>query len=210
MITLKSQREIGLMRKAGQLVAEAHSVASSLIRPGVTTGEIDAAVELLFNEHGAIPLFKNFPGEVPFPAVTCTSVNEQIVHGIPGDVELQAGDILSIDTGCNLNGWCGDSAWTYPVGEVDGSSQKLMDAGIEILRTAVAELRTAKRWSEVALAMMAVAKDRGVSLVEQFVGHGIGRSMHEAPQVPNYFRPNMKFEDFEIQPGLVLAIEPMV
>lgn len=210
MITLKSTREIGLMREAGRLVAEAHGIAAKMVLPGVTTREIDAAVERLYAEHDAVPLFKNFPGKVPFPAVTCISVNEQIVHGIPGDYVLQDGDIVSIDTGCRLNGWCGDAAWTYPCGRVNPADRALMDAGIEILQTAIVGLRREKLWSGIAREMMGVAKRRGVSLVEQFVGHGIGRKMHESPQVPNYYHKGAAFEDFEIQPGLVLAIEPMV
>lgn len=210
MITLKSVREIELMREAGHLVAQAHQIASSLVAPGVPTREIDAAIERLFAEHDAIPLFKNFPGRVPFPAVSCISVNEQIVHGIPGETLLQFGDIVSIDTGCRLNGWCGDAAWTYAVGEIDPASRQLMDAGKEILQTAIIGLRREKLWSAVAQSMMDVAKRRRVSLVEQFVGHGIGRKMHESPQVPNYYDRGLRFEDFEIQPGLVLAIEPMV
>lgn len=210
MIVLKSQREIGLMREAGQLVAGAHQIAARMVAPGVQTGEIDAAIEQYFSEHKAHPLFKNFPGKVPFPAVTCISVNEQIVHGIPGDRILLAGDIVSIDTGCRMNGWCGDAAWTYAVGEVDAVSRKLMDAGREVLRTAIIGLKTKKRWSEVTREMARVTQSAGFSAVEQFVGHGIGREMHEPPQVPNYLIRNKKADDFLIQPGLVLAIEPMI
>lgn len=210
MITLKSQRELGLMREAGKLVAEAHRIAAGMIEPGVTTREIDAAVEEYFDLQGVTPLFKNFPGEVPFPAVTCISINEQVVHGIPGDYPLQPGDIVSLDTGCRLNGWCGDAAWTYPVGEVDPQTQRLLDVGIETLRVAVKALGEKKRWSQVAREMMKTVKAAGFSLVEKFVGHGIGREMHEAPQVPNFTNASLKSDDFEIQPGLVLAVEPMI
>ncbi|WP_437225851.1 type I methionyl aminopeptidase [Planctomicrobium sp. SH661] len=210
MITLKSKREIGLMREAGQLVAAAHQIAREMVAPGVRTGDIDAAIERLFVENNAHPLFKNFPGKVPFPAVTCISVNEQIVHGIPGDRVLVEGDIVSVDTGCRVNGWCGDSAWTYAVGEIDPQSRKLMETGREVLRTAIIGLKTRKRWSEIAREMVKVTRAAGFSAVEQFVGHGIGREMHEPPQVPNYLIRNKKDEDFLIQPGLVLAIEPMI
>jgi methionyl aminopeptidase len=142
--------------------------------------------------------------------VTCISVNEQIVHGIPGDLVLKPGDIVSVDTGCRLNGWCGDAAWTYPVGEVDDESARLMQAGRDTLQTAILQLGRAERWSQVAREMEKVTRAAGFSVVEKFVGHGIGRKMHEAPQVPNYFRSSMKAEDFRIQPGLVLAIEPMI
>jgi len=209
-ITLKSRREIDKMRAAGAIVAEAHQLARSMIAPGVSTAEVDAAIEALFNRHAAIPLFKGFPGEVPFPAVTCISVNQEIVHGIPGAYRLQAGDIVSIDTGCKLNGWCGDAAWSYPVGDVDDEKRRLLKAGERILEVAIAAFGTEKRWSGVARQMMKAARADGFSLVEQFVGHGIGREMHEPPQVPNYTNASLRNEDFELRPGLVLAIEPMV
>ncbi|WP_437205330.1 type I methionyl aminopeptidase [Planctomicrobium sp. SH664] len=210
MITLKSRREIEQMRAAGQVVAEAHQIAARMVAPGVTTREIDQEIEKLFDARQAQSLFKGFPGKVPFPAVTCISVNEQIVHGIPGDYVLKVGDIVSIDTGCRVNGWCGDSAWTYAVGEIDSESRRLMDVGQEILRTAIIGLGQESRWSAVARKMMKVAVDAGFSLVEDFVGHGIGREMHEPPQVPNLYIKKMERDDFPIQPGLVLAVEPML
>lgn len=210
MITLKSRREIERMRAAGRVVAEAHQLVRSLIAPGVSTAEIDAAVEEFFAGRDAIPLFKGFPGDVPFPAVTCISVNEQVVHGIPGPYRLKAGDIVSIDTGARVGGWCGDAAWTYAVGEVSDEKRRLMAAGQGILEAAVEALGTERRWSGVARRMMKEARIAGFSLVEQFVGHGIGREMHEPPQVPNYTNAELRKEDFELRPGLVLAIEPMV
>jgi methionyl aminopeptidase len=209
-ITLKSRREIGLMREAGQLVAAAHRLAAGMLAPGVSTADIDAAVEGLFARHGATPLFKGFPGEVPFPAATCISVNHQVVHGIPGSYRIQNGDIVSIDTGCRLNGWCGDAAWTYPVGEISDEKRRLLQVGQLVLHAAIAAFASEKRWSDVAQLMMREAHRAGFSLVEQFVGHGIGREMHEPPQVPNYTNAVMRKEDFELRPGLVLAIEPMV
>lgn len=210
MITLKSRREIDRMRAAGAIVAEAHALARSLIAPGVSTAEIDAAIEELFSRRAVIPLFKGFPGEVPFPAVTCISVNQEIVHGIPGPYRLQPGDIVSIDTGCKLNGWCGDAAWTYPVGDISDEKRRLMAAGQRILNVAIEAFGSESRWSGVARRMMRATEEAGFSLVEQFVGHGIGREMHEPPQVPNYTNASLRKEDFEIRPGLVLAIEPMV
>ena len=209
MISLKSRREMRLMRAAGVVVAEAHAAAASLIRPGATTREIDAAVAAVFQKHGAEPLFLGFPGKVPFPAVTCTSLNEQIVHGIPGDTVLRVGDILSVDTGCRIAGWCADSAWTYAVGEVDRGKQRLMEVGQELLRVAITGLAECKYWTDVSQRMESVADAAGFSLVEQFVGHAIGREMHEPPQVPNFYDQSAG-EDFEIRPGLVLAIEPML
>jgi methionyl aminopeptidase len=198
------------MREAGRLVAEAHRIAAEMVAPGVSTREIDQAVDDLFARHSAIPLFKGFPGDTPFPASTCISVNEQVVHGIPGDYVLKAGDIVSIDTGCRLRGWCGDAAWTYAVGEINDEKRRLMQAGRDILAIAIRAFGESARWSQVARQMMKAARDARFSLVEQFVGHGIGQEMHEPPQVPNYTNASVKGEDFELRPGLVLAIEPMV
>jgi methionyl aminopeptidase len=185
-----------------------------MIEPGVTTAEIDRAVEQLFAEHGATPLFKGVPnptrGKAAFPSVCCISVNEQVVHGIPGDRPLVAGDLVKVDTGCRLNGWCGDSAWSYAVGEVDEVKQRLLEVGEANLMLAIAESGRCRRWSEVAAAMEEHVHAAGFSVVEQFVGHGIGREMHEDPQVPNFVSGQLKRQDFRLEPGLVLAIEPMV
>jgi methionyl aminopeptidase len=213
-ISLKRPREIELMREAGRLVAQAHRQIKSMVEPGVTTAELDQAVERLFSSHGAVPLFKgvanSIEGKRPFPAVCCISINEQIVHGIPGPRRLERGDIVKIDTGCRLNGWCGDSAWTYAVGDVDPLKKRLMQVGEENLYLAIREVGRRRRWSEVAQVMERHVKEAGFSVVEQFVGHGIGREMHEDPQVPNFVSAQLKRHDFRLEPGLVLAIEPMV
>ncbi|MCA9074370.1 MAG: type I methionyl aminopeptidase [Planctomycetaceae bacterium] len=210
MLTLKSRREIGLMREACQLVVEAHRLISKMIAPGITTAALDRVAEDLFHQRGATPLFKGFPGTVPFPAVTCISVNQQVVHGIPGPYELREGDIVSVDTGCRLNGWCGDGAWTYAVGEIDGLKARLRESGQSALQTAIQGMRTRKRWSQVARQIeRGVARD-GFTVVEDFVGHGIGKEMHEEPEVPNYDSEDFEERDFPIKTGLVLAIEPMV
>lgn len=198
------------MREAGRLVAQAHRLVRDMIKPGVTTGEIDRTVEELFEKRGATPLFKGVPGKVPFPAVCCISVNEQVVHGIPGNRKLVEGDIVKVDTGCRLDGWCGDSAWSYAVGEIDEVKQKLMQVGEENLLLAIRELRHCKKWSDVAEKMEQAVKDAGFSVVEQFVGHGIGKEMHEKPQVPNFVNAQLRRHDFRVEPGLVIAIEPMV
>ncbi|MEZ5939980.1 MAG: type I methionyl aminopeptidase [Planctomycetaceae bacterium] len=210
LITLKSRREIGLMRAAGHVVAGAHAVAREMLVPGVTTQEIDSAVEEFFRKEKVTSLFKGFPGKVPYPAVTCISINEQIVHGIPGGRRLEEGDIVSLDTACRKDRWCGDSAWTYAIGEVSPEKQKLMEIGEQSLALTIEALKTEKRWSDVAQRMMDLVKQAGFSLVDQFVGHGIGQEMHEPPQVPNFFSNKTRADDFEIQPGLVLAIEPMI
>lgn len=210
MIRLKSPQEIDQMRSAGKLVAEAQRLVRSMIRPGLQTGEIDRAVEDLFAAHKAEPLFKGYPGRVPFPAVTCISVNEEVVHGIPGSRVLEVGDIVSVDTGCRIDGWCGDSAWTYAVGEVDEEKQKLLTIGEANLRLAISQLSLCSKWSEVAAQMQQHVLKSGFSVVETFVGHGIGREMHEDPQVPGFVNSQVLKEDFELRPGVVLAIEPMV
>lgn len=212
---LRSPREIGLMRKAGLLVWQAHQIAGSMVRPGVTTGEIDRAVERFFAEHEAVPLFKHVPnsqqGAPPFPAVTCISVNEEVVHGIPGPRKLVEGDIVSIDTGCKLDGWCGDAASTYPCGEVRPEVRRLLDVTRDVLQLAIDEMGRCRWWSEVAVQMERFVRSHRFSVVEAFVGHGIGRDMHEDPQVPNFAgRRIRRSADFRLVPGLVIAIEPMV
>lgn len=208
---LRSAREIAQMRKAGEVVWQALELAGSMLRPGVTTGEVDAAVEGYFVQQQALPLFKGYPGKVPFPAVTCISVNEEVVHGIPGPRVLQSGDIVSIDTGCKIGGWCGDSARTYPVGEVSDSVERLLRVTQGTLNLAIELIGRKSRWSQVASEMERYVKDHGFSVVENFVGHGIGREMHEDPQVPNFVSHHFRRTgDFELVPGLVLAIEPMV
>jgi methionyl aminopeptidase len=199
------------MRKAGLLVWEAHQLATRMVRPGVTTGQIDAAVEQHFLKNKAIPLFKGVPGKVPFPAVTCISVNDEVVHGIPGPRVLQAGDVVSIDTGCKLDGWCGDAAVTHAVGEVSAEKTKLLEVTSGVLALAIKLMGSKTRWSQVAAEMATYVRDSGFSVVESFVGHGIGREMHEDPQVPNFVSDQLRRNgDFTLEPGLVIAVEPMV
>jgi methionyl aminopeptidase len=215
MVHLKSNREIGLMRQAGLAVWQAHQIAASMIAPGVTTREIDAAIERYFLRIGATPLFKNYPNNLrnkpPFPAVTCMSVNDAVVHGIPNDTPLREGDIVSIDTGCRLAGWCGDAARTYPVGQIAPEVQSLLDATEGVLQLAMELMASKSYWSGVAREMADYVRDHGYSTVECFVGHGIGREMHEDPQVPNFPSRSLRGRgDFRLEPGLVIAVEPMV
>ena len=218
---LKSARDIDRMRKAGLYVWHALQIAEKLVQPGITTGEIDARIEQFYEDHHVIPLFKGVPGTVPFPAVTCISVNEQVVHGIPGDRVLREGDIVGIDTGCKIldtgspressnKGWCGDSARTFAVGKITFEKQRLLDVTEGMLAIAIEEMEKAKTWSAVARKMQAFAKKTTFSIIEDLVGHGIGREMHESPQVPNYVSQQTMNNDFNLVPGLVLAIEPMV
>jgi methionyl aminopeptidase len=208
---IKSGRDIELLRQAGLLTWEAHQLAESMIRPGVTTAAINAAVDGLFNARHAIPLFKGVPGKVPFPAATCISINEEVVHGIPGPRKLAEGDIVSIDIGCKLNGWCGDAAATYPVGRLAPDIQRLLDVTRGVLDLSIELMGKRVWWSEVASEMERYVKRSGFSVVESFVGHGIGREMHEDPQVPNFISDQLRRGgDFRLVPGLVIAVEPMV
>jgi methionyl aminopeptidase len=208
---LKSARELALMREAGKVVAAALRLARAMCRPGVRTIEIDRGIEGLYAHNGALPLFKGYPGaKVPFPAVTCISLNEQIVHGIPGAREIREGDLVKLDTACKLNGWCADAAITVMVGEVRPERRRLVKVAEEVLQIAIEDMPRRRWWSEVAGRMQKHVIEAGFSVVEQYVGHGIGRIMHENPQVPNFVNREMRKHDFRLEPGLVLAVEPMV
>lgn len=207
---LKSAREIGMMREAGKLVSRALKICRQLAQPGARTLDIDRAVDSFFAEHKATPLFKGYPGRTPFPASTCISVNEQVVHGIPGQRVLREGDLLKIDTACKLNGWCADAAVTLPIGGIRPECQRLLDTAQQVLHMAMVELTRRRWWSEVASCMQQHAENAGYSVVTQYVGHGIGRIMHENPQVPNFTNREVRKHDFRLEDGLVLAIEPMV
>lgn len=209
---LRSPREMGEMRKAGLLVWQAHQLVGAAIRPGVTTAEVNAVVDRFFAQHNAVPLFKGQPGAVPFPATCCVSVNEEVVHGIPSSRKLVEGDIVSIDTGCKLNGWCGDAAATYAVGRVSPDIRRLLDVTKNVLGLAIELMGRCSRWSQVAVEMEVYVRKHKYSVVEAFVGHGIGRDMHEDPQVPNFANRQLRRGqgDFRLGPGLVIAVEPMV
>jgi methionyl aminopeptidase len=210
---LKSRREIRLMREAGRIVHQVLERAGAMVRPGVTTGELNAEAERLIAEAGGIALFKgvrNPQAKFPFPAALCTSANEQVVHGVPGDRMLAEGDVLSIDCGVRRHGYCGDAAMTFAVGRVPPAAQRLLDVARGALELAVAEIRPGRRWSTVAARMQRLVEDAGFSVVREFVGHGIGQEMHEEPKVANYADRGQRRGDFELRPGLVIAVEPMV
>lgn len=211
MISLKTEHDILAMRKAGLLTWGAHQVAAKTIRAGITTRELDAAMDRFFEVNGAVPCFKGVPGRIPYPAASCISINEQVVHAIPSDRRIADGDIVSVDTGCKIDGWCGDAADTYLVGSVDRESKRLVDVTRETLRLAIDLLAKAAYWSDVAREMEKYVRKNHFSVVEVFVGHGIGHQMHEEPQVPNFvYGSFLRHGDFPIRPGLVIAIEPMV
>jgi methionyl aminopeptidase len=208
---LKSPREIALMREAGKLVAQALKICRDMAQPGIKSIEIDRAVEAFYREHGAIPLFKGYPGpKTPFPASTCISFNEQVVHGIPGSRAIKDGDLVKIDTACKLNGWCADRAITLTIGNVRAEWRRLVQVAEEALEIARVELGRAKWWTEVAEQMQQHVERHGYRMVEQYVGHGIGRTMHENPQVPNFVNREVRRANFRIEEGLVIAVEPMV
>ena len=213
-IKLKSPREIGLMREAGKVVAEALARVRELAVPGSSTAEINDAVTAIFRRYRAEPLFLNYPsptkGVRAFPASICASANEAVVHGIPSRRPLQQGDILSVDTGCRLNGWCGDAALTLAIGEVNEERRKLLDVTEETLGLAIRAMGRCQYWSEVASLMERYVKTQKMFVIEKFVGHGIGRDMHEEPQVPNFQSKAIRRNDFRLEPGVVLAVEPMV
>lgn len=204
MIVLKSDREIKLMRQAGRLVALAHQVVQETLRPGVTTAEIDRRVEAFIRANNAIPSFKGYRG---FPASTCISINEELVHGIPGPRRIEEGDIVSVDIGVIYRGYHGDSAWTYPVGEVSPEARRLLEVTQQALMAGIEQARPGKRLGDISHAIQQVVEAAGFSVIREYVGHGIGREMHEPPQVPNFGEPG---KGVLLRPGMTLAIEPMV
>ena len=207
---LRSAREIKKMRAAGLIVWEAHQAAARMIQAGVTTRQINQVYIDTFARHQAQPLFLNY-GTPPFPAETCISVNEEVVHGIPGDRVLVDGDIVSVDTGCRINGWCGDAALTHAIGQIDKTSERLLKVTKDVLDLAIDLIDHETQWSGVCKQMEAFVYDAGFHVVEELTGHGIGKELHEAPSVPNYFcKDTMLTNDFDLRPGTVLAIEPMV
>lgn len=207
---LKSQRELDAMRESGRVVAGALAICRAMAQPGVKTLDIDLAVEAYYLEKQATPLFKGYPGTIPFPGCTCLSVNEQVVHGIPGARVLKDGDILSVDTACKLNGWCADRAISIPIGTLRPERARMLRIAEETLQIAIDEMPRRRWWSEIASRMQKHVEVNGFAVVEDFVGHGIGRTMHENPQVPNYVSKDTRKSDFMLQPGLVLAVEPML
>lgn len=204
MIILKSPEEIRLLRRAGRLVADAHALVAELVRPGVTTAELDEAVEALIRKAGGVPTFKGYQG---YPASICTSVDHEVIHGIPGPRRLEEGQILSVDIGATLDGFVGDSAWTYPVGQIAPEAQRLLETTEEALYRGIEAARPGNRISDIGHAVQTFVESRGFSVVREFVGHGVGRQMHEDPQVPNFGPPG---RGPRIKEGMCLAIEPMV
>ena len=205
MIIRKSMREIELMRIAGKIVALAHQEVEKHIAPGVSTLELDQIAERVIRENGATPSFKGYGG---FPGSICASINDVVVHGIPkASIILKAGDIISIDIGACYKGYHGDSAWTYPVGKISDADQHLMDVTLNALYKGLEQAKPHNRLSDISAAIGNYAKSFGYGVVVDFTGHGVGKHLHEDPSIPNYGTPNM---GPVLQPGMTLAIEPMV
>jgi methionyl aminopeptidase len=204
MILLKSASEVRDMRRPGAIVGGAHRRVREAVRPGITTREVDHLVEAYIRHEGGKPAFKGYKG---FPASICISVNQEVVHGIPGDRVLREGDIVGVDIGVQALGFYADAAQTLPVGEVSADAERLLRVTREALYAGIAQARPGRRVGDVSHAVQACVERNGFSVVRSLVGHGIGRSMHEEPQVPNYGQPH---EGPELRPGMVLAIEPMV
>jgi len=204
MIIGKSRKELEKMRAAGRLVGQVREHLRAMVKPGITTLDLDRAAEQMIRDAGALPTFKGYNG---FPFSICASVNEQIVHGFPSDYALKEGDIFSIDCGVTLEGFVGDTATTVPVGEIDEEKLKLIRVTEECLERAIQQCRPGNHLGDIGWAVQQHAEANGYSVVRDYVGHGIGRRMHEDPQIPNYGRPGL---GPKIKAGYVFAVEPMV
>jgi methionyl aminopeptidase len=204
MIIRKSAEEIETMARAGAVVAGTLALIEEHVQPGLTTGELDALAEEFIRSHGGEPTFKGYKG---YPAATCLSPNEMVVHGIPGRTKLADGDILSVDVGVTLEGFVADSAWTFPVGTIAPETQRLLDVCRAALEAGIAEAQVGKSVGDISRAVQTVTERAGFSVIRSLVGHGVGRSMHEDPQVPNFVS---SYTGPELQAGMTIAIEPMI
>lgn len=212
-IILKSRREIDMMRRAGHLARKILARMASACVPGVTTAELNDIAKDMLQAHGAVGLSKNYPTYKPgegYPAETCISVNEEVVHGIPGPRRLQEGDIVTLDLALMYDNYCCDTADTITVGPVSPKVQRLLDVTRGTLELALQHMKPGKRWSDVARLMQFNVERQGFSVVREFVGHGIGRTMHEDPKVANFVTAEQLRHDFRLKPGMTLAVEPMV
>ena len=203
-IILKSRDEIGIIREAGRIVAETLRLLVNRLRPGLVEKELDEIVRREFRKRNVVPTFLGYQG---YPATVCVSINDEIVHGIPGNREIMDGDIVSIDLGCTHKGFVADAAVSVGVGQVSAEAQRLIDVTREALWRGIAAARAGARLGEIGAAIQSLVEGEGLSVVREYVGHGVGRQMHEDPQVPNYGSPE---SGPVLRPGMVLAIEPMV
>jgi len=204
LIILKNKDQIKILRRAGQVVSQTLDMVGEVIKPGMTTGELDILIEAFIRSRGAVPGFKDYQG---FPASACISINDEVVHGIPGKKVINEGDIVSVDVGSIVDNYYGDSARTYAVGEVSDEKKCLMDITYKSLLAGIDKARKGNKLGEISAAVQKIAEAAGFGVVRQLVGHGIGRHMHEEPQVPNYGSPD---EGPMLEVGTVIAIEPMI
>ncbi|HSH35054.1 type I methionyl aminopeptidase [Schnuerera sp.] len=204
MVIIKTEQEIEMMRKAGQLLASVHKEIGKMIKPGISTYEIDQFVEEYLKKHGATPEQKGYYG---YPYATCASINDEICHGFPRKTSLKDGDIVTIDMVVNLDGWLADSAWSYSVGNISDEAQKLLDVTKKALYIGIEKAIIGNRIGDISHAIQSYVESEGFAVVRDFVGHGIGKNMHEDPQVPHFGRPG---RGLRLMEGMVLTIEPMV
>jgi methionyl aminopeptidase len=204
MVTLRSAREIEVMRRSGKITARVLTELMKTVRPGITTAQLDRMAETGIREAGGVPTFKGYKG---FPGSICASVNDEIVHSIPGSRVLRDGDLLSIDIGTTLEGYVSDSAVTVPVGTIGRNARRLLEVTQECLTIAIMEMECGNRLGDIGAAVQAHAEGHGYGVVRELMGHGVGRAMHEEPQVPNY---GERGSGIQLRPGLVLALEPML
>lgn len=204
MIPLKTKDQVEVMRLAGSIVAGTLDMVAGEIKAGMTTRDLDRLIEAYIRSRGALPAFKGYQG---YPAAACISINEEVVHGIPGDRVIEEGDIVSVDVGSLIDDYYGDSARTYAVGDISADKKKLMDVTLESLMAAIDKVQKGHKLGEISATVQRIAEAQGYGVVRQLVGHGIGRAMHEEPQVPNFGSPH---EGPVLEVGMVVAIEPMI
>ena len=206
-IVIKNNPEIGLMREAGKINALVLTTIRDMIRPGIATEDLDAVAEQIIREHGGIPAFKGYPGPYPYPATLNVSINEELVHGIPGKRKLHEGDIVSIDCGTVLAGFVADSAFSIGVGELTPKAQKLLEVTEQALYVGVDRMRPGNRVGDVSAAIQEHVESHGYHVPREYTGHGVGRQMHEGPMVPNF---GIRGRGLILRPGITIALEPMV
>ena len=206
-VVIKSKAELALMREAGRLNALALATVREMIRPGMTTEELDAAAEEVIRKHGGIPIFKGYPGPTPYPATLNVSINEELVHGIPKKRKIKDGDIVSVDCGTQLNGFVGDAAFTVGVGEISETAKRLLQVTEQALYVGIDKMRAGNRTGDISAAIQTFVESQAFQVVREYTGHGVGRQMHEGPQVPNYGTAG---RGIVLRPGMTIALEPMV
>src|ERR1041385_3456445 len=215
MIHIKTPEELIIMREAGRIVARAHQAMREAVKPGVTTAQLNKIAEDVIRKHNAIPTFLGYPpgGKHPYPATINASVNNELVHGIPGSRVLEEGDIVSLDVGATYKGFVGDSAYTHPVGKISAEAERLIRVTEESLKIGIATSRVGNETKDVSIAIQQYVESQGYSVVREYTGHGVGRNMHEDPQVPNWWphrQKNRMWRSFPLRPGMTYALEPMV